>query len=214
MLREITENKIESNWEKFKGLLLGINRDGMQELIDYLENKTDFKFAPASTKYHGSFKGGLCEHSLAVCEVIMRLHNTYVELFGESINHDSLIITSLLHDISKVNSYEETYQNKKVYSEDGSKFDDNGKFDWVSVKGYKMKDLEDRFVFVNHESTSEFIVRQFIDLTIEESVAIMTHHNGMGHDSIPLDATSPNLSKSPLSLLLHEADLFAAYTWA
>lgn len=213
LLKNIEEDKINSNWDTFKELLRRVNRDGIEDLISYLE-KTDFAVSPASTKYHGSFKGGLCEHSLAVFEILNRLNLMYQELYGESLNTESIIITSLLHDISKVNTYEEFFQNKKVYSESGSKFDEGGKFDWVSVKIYKTKDLEDRFVFVNHESTSEFIVRQFIDLTIEESVAIMTHHNGMGYDSIPKDVTSANLSKYPLALLLHEADLMAAYTWA
>ena len=214
LLKEITENKIESNWLKVKDLLLATKRDNIEELIEYLDKNTDFKIAPASTKYHGSFKGGLCEHSLAVYEILVRLNNVYKELFGEGLNESSIIITALLHDISKVNMYEDTVINNKVYSDNGSKFDELGKFDWISTKGYKTKSLDDRFVFVNHESTSEFIIRQFIELSIEESVAIMTHHNGMGHDSIPYEATAPNLSKYPLSLLLHEADLMAAYTWA
>ena len=214
LLDKITDSKIETNWEKFKELLLSTGRENIEELITYLETKTDFKYAPASTKYHGAFKGGLCEHSLAVYEIIMRLNAIYEELYGEAFDKSSLIIVSLLHDISKTNVYEETVINKKIYSNEGSKFDELGKFDWVSVKSYKVKDLKDRFVFVNHETTSEFIIRQFLDLSIAESISIMTHHNGMGSDSIPYEATGPNLSKYPLSLLLHEADLMAAYTWA
>ena len=214
LLKEITESKVDSNWETYKELLRSTNRDGIEELISYLETKTDFKDSPASTKYHGSFKGGLCEHSLAVYNILRRLNEVYKEYNGEGIQDDSIIIASLLHDISKVNTYEISFSNKKVYSESGTKFDENGKFDWVSVKGYRMKDSEDRFIFVNHESSSEFIARQFIDLKLAESVAILTHHNGMGHDSLPAEVAAVNYSKYPLALLLHEADLMAAYTWA
>lgn len=214
MLSEITENKIETNYERFKDLLRSTNRDGIEELINYLDTKTDFKFAPASTRYHGSFKGGLCEHSLNVYDILVNMNNLYKEITGECFEEDSLIIVALLHDISKVNTYEDSFQNKKIYKEDGSKWDELGNYDWVSVKSYRTKDYNDRFVFVNHELTSEFIVRQFIGLRVAESAAIVMHHNGMGHDSIPSETTGLALSKFPLALLLHSADLFAAYTIA
>ena len=43
-----------------------ITRDGADKLLDYLTNKSDFFTAPASARYHGSYPGGLCEHSLNV----------------------------------------------------------------------------------------------------------------------------------------------------
>lgn len=212
ILTEITEEKIEQNWEKFKSLLLSIKREGMQDLINYLENDTDFKYAPASTRFHGAFKGGLCEHSLTVYNLICQLNNTYKDQLGEEpLNEDSLKIAALLHDIAKINTYELSYQNKKVYKESGTKHDNLGNFEWESIPVYKTRDVEDRFVFVNHESTSEFICRQFIGLTISESTAIMTHHGGLGFDSIRPEAMGVNYSRCPLAVLLHAADLMAAY---
>lgn len=41
-----------------------IHRPGAAELLEWLES-TDFFEAPASTHYHGSYTGGLVEHSLA-----------------------------------------------------------------------------------------------------------------------------------------------------
>ena len=41
-----------------------VHREGAQALLDYLSNKSDFFTAPASARYHGSYAGGLCEHSL------------------------------------------------------------------------------------------------------------------------------------------------------
>ena len=36
-----------------------IHREGSQELLDYLTNKSDFFTAPASARYHGAYAGGL-----------------------------------------------------------------------------------------------------------------------------------------------------------
>ena len=51
--------------EEFRKLLNSINRDGMNNLINFIE-KTDFYTAPASTRFHGSYDGGLLEHSMKV----------------------------------------------------------------------------------------------------------------------------------------------------
>ena len=51
--------------EEFIKLLKETNREGMDKLIEFLEN-SDFFEAPASTRYHGNFKGGLVEHSMKV----------------------------------------------------------------------------------------------------------------------------------------------------
>ena len=39
-----------------------IKRDGLEDLLGWLQ-KSDFFTAPASTRYHGAYEGGLCEHS-------------------------------------------------------------------------------------------------------------------------------------------------------
>ena len=56
-----------------------IHRDGINELLDYLE-KSDFFTAPASTKFHGVYVGGLCEHSLNVYDELKRLLSVYTEI--------------------------------------------------------------------------------------------------------------------------------------
>lgn len=214
---ELTENNIIDNENRFIALLTMTNREGINDLIDYLKS-TDFFYAPASTKYHGNFKGGLCLHSLYVYDIMKKMFDNYLELkefndIGETYEeaHNSIIISSLLHDISKANLYEETYQNKKIYCDDGTKYDEGGRYEWKSVKGYKTRDEEEQFVIGNHEETSEFIARQFIPLRISESAAIMHHHGGVGWDSIPIEAMSKIYIKYTLALLLHEADLLAAY---
>ena len=44
--------------EQFLELLRQVKREGIDELIDFIE-KTDFFKAPASTRFHGDYEGGL-----------------------------------------------------------------------------------------------------------------------------------------------------------
>ena len=44
--------------EKFLELLRTVKRDGIEDLINFLE-KSDFFKAPASTRFHGNYEGGL-----------------------------------------------------------------------------------------------------------------------------------------------------------
>ena len=54
--------------EEFIKLLKEIDREGMDKLIEFLEH-SDFFIAPASTRFHGAFEGGLLEHSMKVYEI-------------------------------------------------------------------------------------------------------------------------------------------------
>ena len=111
--------------------------------------------------------------------------------------------------ISKINLYKKDIHNKKIYHDSGSKSDNLGRFDWVSEEIYSV-DNENKFVYGNHEQTSEFIVRQYVPLTLEESVALLHHHGGMGWDSTQINITTI-YNNYPLALLLHTADLLASY---
>ena len=50
-------NVIQEEWETFKTLLLSTKRKGIENLIQWLDN-SDFKVAPASTRYHSNYEGG------------------------------------------------------------------------------------------------------------------------------------------------------------
>ena len=87
----------EERKQEFIQLMSFVERDGVQSLLEWLES-TDFYTAPASTKYHGAYAGGLLEHSLNVYYRLVR-RNT-------GINLDSLTISALLHDVCKIHLYE------------------------------------------------------------------------------------------------------------
>ena len=50
-------------------LLLSTKRENMNNMVSYLAHDGFFE-APASTKYHGAYPGGLAKHSLAVYEAL------------------------------------------------------------------------------------------------------------------------------------------------
>ena len=86
------------NREKsFIKILKGIDREGIDDLINYLYEK-DFFNMPASTKYHGNYEGGLLDHSI---NVFNRINNSYPIIE----KRDTLAIVSLLHDVCKAGLY-------------------------------------------------------------------------------------------------------------
>lgn len=101
-----------TNKERFIELLRSTKREGIEKLIDFLE-KTDFFTAPASTRFHSSYEGGLLQHSLNVYDCLAGLGTTTVDVQEfqaagmrlDSIPQESIIIVALLHDLCKVNFY-------------------------------------------------------------------------------------------------------------
>lgn len=203
----ISEEMIVNNKQKFIELVKTINRPGamIEDLISKLE-MSDFFTAPASTKYSGAYKGGLCAHCLRTYENMKNL----VLIKNPPIPIESIIIVSLFHDFYKMNFYETYYQNKKVYSTVGSKRDEGGNYDWKTVSAYKVKETEDRFLYGNNEMTSEFMIRCYIPLTLEESVAILHHMGGKGFDSVD-DSIPEIFERYPLALYLHMAEMMSSY---
>jgi hypothetical protein len=207
----LTKEQIEQNKKEFIRLIRGINREGadIEALISKLE-ASDFFTAPASTKYHSSCDGGLCEHSLNVYYNLDKLCKNTMGLDEECYDDTTLRIVGLLHDISKMNIYTVMAKNEKQYCVDGDKFDELGRFKWVTKKGWALK--EDRFVYGNHEVTSEFIIRNYIPLTMPESVAVLHHMGGMNWDSAKNDIAGVFRQYS-LALMLHLADMISTYVY-
>ena len=190
----LNKSDISKNKAKYLDLLKTVKREGIMELAEYLENKTDFFTAPASTRFHGSYEGGLCEHSLGVYHNLVTLN----EAFHVGISEDSLKITALLHDLSKCLFYEKYLKNVKV---DGQ---------WVQEEHYKVRDRAQRFIYASHEQTSLFIAQQFIPITIEEQVSILSHHGGVDKNGLQTDIVSDIYATYELPKYLHFADLIDA----
>ena len=84
-----------------------VTRRGADRLLDWLL-PTDFFDAPASTRFHAAYAGGLVEHSVNVYRTLMKKH--FVE--GED-DLESVTICTLLHDICKAGFYETSFRNRK-----------------------------------------------------------------------------------------------------
>ena len=177
--------KIDDNREKFLTLLKSVDRSGMDDLIKYLETKTDFFTAPASTKFHGNFEGGLCQHSIDVYE---NLKNKV----GES---DTVKIVGLLHDICKTNFYKVDYRNAK-----------NKNGEWEKVPYYTVDDT----IPYGHGEKSVMMISEFISLTNEEKYAIRWHM-GFTEPKELYSTIGAAYKKYPLALLLFESDLESTY---
>jgi len=97
--------------DKICGLLRLTLREGMDGLIEYL-TKFGFFNAPASTRFHGCFPGGLASHSLRVYELLSELHERFkfdtAHFPGQKplpLAESNLIISALLHDVCKIGAY-------------------------------------------------------------------------------------------------------------
>ena len=149
----------EKNWEEYKKALLDTGREGVKELVEYLENKTDMKTAPASAKYHLSVEGGLVQHSLNVKKYIEEIHKE----MGLTISPTTLTLVSLLHDICKTNFYVMGWEWDKEYKEKTNQ--------WRKLDVWKVEDQ----LPLGHGEKSVIIVSRFMPLKIEEMLAIRYH---------------------------------------
>lgn len=185
--------------EEFLKLLRSTNREGIEDLITWLE-KGDFFTAPASTQYHGSHEGGLLEHSLNTYYALTYLYDNLAnsDFNLPEIDANSLIITGLLHDVCKANTYTESTRNVKN--------EQTGQ--WEKVPFYKREPLFP----MGHGGKSVFIIQQFTKLTPAEAQAIYWH---MGAYDIGNYHTMNELSlayeMNLLAFLLNQADMMATY---
>lgn len=169
-----------------------ITRDGADRMLKWLEN-SDFFTAPASTRFHDTFPGGLCAHSLRVHDEMQRLAALYRDTARAS--QETIAIISLLHDVCKVNCYKHDTRNVKV---DGT---------WTTVPFYR---FEEDMPMGFHGPKSVFIISQFMELSPVEMACIANHMGAYG----AMDggrALSSVFDKYPLALLLHAADTIAAH---
>lgn len=174
-----------------------IHREGADKLLDYLQSKScDFFTAPASTKFHCSYEGGLCEHSINVYKCL----KSYLESdrvkngFGLEYSDESIAIASLLHDVCKTNTYTVSQRNVKN--------DKTGQ--WEKVPYY---DYNDTLPY-GHGEKSVYIISGFMRLAREEAMAIRWHMGFSGEENVKLIGNA--LRAYPLALALNIADCEAS----
>lgn len=170
-----------------------ITRDGADDLMEWLTT-SDFFVAPASTKFHGSYAGGLLEHSLNVYDCLVE--ELDILDIKENYSAETVALVSLLHDICKVNFYKKGTRNVK----------ENGQ--WVTKEVYE---IDEKFP-CGHGEKSVIILQNFMSLSAEEIFAIRAHMGGFDTSVKGGDYfISKIFERSKLSVLLHLADMKATY---
>lgn len=176
-----------------------IKRDGIDDLMNYLE-ETDFYESPASTKYHGSYEGGLVEHSLNVYDMLKQeLEFIFGKEWRKRYSEETVAIVALFHDICKCGRYKGVLKNVKD-QETGT---------WDTKLTYE---YDNNYFLMGHAPLSLHRIENHMKLTDEEAQAIFWH---MGAFDLSNYATSLNLSeafsKNTLAYALHRADMDATH---
>jgi hypothetical protein len=169
----------------------------MDDLIKWLQNETDYFTAPASTKYHGNYEGGLAAHSLNVYDSLMVVYDQFADK-GDIADPESLIIVALLHDLCKINYY--VIDSEPASSAQLNYMNDllSGRSETVSsfqrTKAYASKVIEmlknnpegefpafspayrvEEDMPLGHGEKSLYLAGQFIGLSLDEALAIRWH---------------------------------------
>ena len=161
-------------------------------LIDFLTNQGFFK-APASTKYHGAYPGGLYDHSLGVWKRLVWLTDESPWNRAES-----PFIIGFFHDLCKIDQYTMIVR-------------DPGKIMFGSSDSEGMVfhyEYNKELLLSGHGDKSVMMLSQFIQLTEEEMLCIRYHMGAYEKD----DWTGYDLAiRKYLNVLLtHTADMYAS----
>lgn len=173
-----------------------IHRNGSDKLLEFLLSKnSDFFTAPASARFHGSYEGGLVEHSLNVYDCLKDYldRQRSKDVYQLSYSEESIAIVALLHDLCKVNCYQPGVRNVKQ----------NGQ--WVQVPTYEYHDT----LPYGHGEKSVYMISGYMKLTREEAFAIRYHMGFSGTE----DARNVGAAFEmfPLAFALSVADMEATY---
>lgn len=184
--------------EKIKELLLSTGREGVNDLINYMEGYGFFD-APCSSSHHLAYEGGLAQHSLNVYNAMKII----VDALYDNVFHDELIIVSLLHDLGKMGQFGKPNYTEN-YIKDGrpTKPEPEQKYKLSETKPYTTNPA---LLNVPHEIRSIAIASKYINLTEQEQFAIL-YHNGLYGD-LKYQISG---KETPLYLLLHFADMWCS----
>lgn len=144
---------------------------------------TDFFIAPASTKYHGAYVGGLFDHSMNVVNTLC-----YLSAIGviEWQRVESPMVVGLFHDATKIGKYAVNETND----------------------GFIYAPKEDTPIYGGHGAESVIRVQQWMELTEEEAMCIRFHMGAYEKDD--WEAYDLAIKRYPNVLWTHTADMVAS----
>lgn len=182
----------KDKYEYYKSLVTQRKAE-FDALMSFVENETDYLTAPASSRFHLAKEGGLMEHSVNVCETMLKLR----EAIAPSISEESCVIVALLHDLGKAGMPNEPLYVKNKPSEKQKQY------------GYAPNvpyHINAKMTYLSVPVRSLYLIGQRFPLSEEEAQAIV-YHDGQYVD----DNKSAAAKEGPLLLLLHYADNWSCF---
>lgn len=183
---------VKERYEALKSRVVN-RKEEFAELINFIENETEYLTAPASTRFHLCKEQGLLEHSVNVAENMLKIRGA----LAPKIDEESCIITALIHDLGKAGMpgnpqyipNEPTPRQKQYGYGPSVPYRFNEKLTYLSVP------LRSLYLALPHITLSE-----------SEVQAIM-YHDGQYVD----DNKSVATKETPLLLLLQYADTWSSF---
>lgn len=181
------EITLTERYEYLKSLVKE-RRTEFDALCKFAEEKTEYLTAPASTRFHLCKEGGLLEHSLNVCETMLKMKNT----LAPEISDESCVVTALFHDLGKVGMPDSPMYIKNIGK--------NGKDPSIPYS------VNSEMTYLSIPLRSLYFILPRFPLTEEETQAIM-YHDGQYVD----DNKSVATKECPLLFLLQYADTWSTF---
>lgn len=188
--------------EYFKKQLLKTKREGMEELLEFIE-ELGFYEAPASGGNHCFKEGGLLEHTVNVMQYAEKIG---VALLGAKAFNKisaSVTIAAGLHDLGKCGRKGKPYYVENMV-QDGrpTKAEPEQKYKRSEAKPFK---INTDLCHIDHPLRSVELATRFIDLTEEEEHAIFYHDGAYGCLAYDLKG-----HEEPLQVIVHFADFWSS----
>jgi len=184
------DKELKKRYDELKAKVVA-RKDEFEDLMDFLENETEWLTAPASTRFHLCKESGLLEHSINVAETLIRLKNSLYPI----IDDESCVIVALLHDLGKVGM-----PNDPLYLKN---------HEYQKHTGFNAKhpySYNTDLTYLGVPIRSLYLALPYISLSQEETQAI-AYHDGQYVD----DNKSAAKNECPLALLLQYSDNWCGF---
>lgn len=181
------EITLTERYEYLKSLVKD-RRTEFEALCKFAEEETEYLTAPASTRFHLCKESGLLEHSINVCETMLKMKNT----LAPEISDESCVVTALFHDLGKVGMPDNPMYVKNIGK--------NGKAPSIPYS------VNTNMTYMSVPLRSLYFILPRFPLTEDETQAIM-YHDGQYVD----DNKSVATKECPLLFLLQYADTWSTF---
>ncbi len=152
--------------------------------------ETDFFRAPASTKYHAAYPGGLFDHCYGVTKKLLEWTSKGLLSWGRS---ESPIIIGMLHDVTKIGAYAMKQDRNPLTGEIETWWEWNN--NWEALDPV-------------HGMDSVMKVSEQLELTYEEWACIRWHMGA--YETVSWDEYDKAIKEYPNVLWTHTADMYAS----